>query len=149
MGTVSRRGVLGGAAALAAAALSGCGRDRRRLAASAQQAAAEVEGVAGAELDSEDGANFERFLRGTISLETSDHEAGLAIFDEAMRAIVTVVHDELGEPEAESLRVGGITAVLESGGEITAMELDPDMQAANPRLDRITAGSFYAKYGLG
>ena len=149
MSMVSRRGVLGGVAALAAVALSGCGGERRKLAEAAQAAAVEIDGVSGAELESEDGANFERALRGTLTLETEDHAAGLAVFDEAMRAIVTVVHDELGEPEAESLRVGWITAVLANGGEITAMELEPDMQAATPRLDRITAGSFYAKYGLG
>ena len=70
MSMVSRRGVLGGVAALAAVALSGCGGERRKLAEAAQAAAAEIDGVSGAELESEDGANFERALRGTLTLET-------------------------------------------------------------------------------
>ena len=149
MTMVSRRGLLGGAAALAALALGGCGIRSGRLVEAIEEAANEVEGVSATTLELDTGASFGRHLHGTVSLGTGELEEGLAIFDEAMRAIVTVVHSELDEPEATGLRVGGITGVLSDGQELTPMELEPDLQAANPRLDRITAGSFYGRYGLG
>lgn len=148
---VSRRGLFSGAAAAAAGAaalLSGCGNGREKLVASVEEAAAGVEGVSGVELEMADGATFERLLRGTVSLEAEDRATGLTVFDEAMRGIITVIHEELDEAEATSLRVGWISGALAGGEEITPMELDPDMPAVNPRRDRITAESFYAKYGL-
>ncbi|WP_157773501.1 hypothetical protein [Brachybacterium vulturis] len=145
---VSRRGLLGGAAAVATAVLSGCGVGRKRLVAATEEAAAGVEGVSDVALERSDGANFERLLHGTVSLETADRTTGLAVFDEAMRAIVTVVHAELDDQEARSLRVGGVAGVLDGGEVLTPMDLDPDMSIPNPRLDRVTAGSFYEKYGL-
>jgi len=148
MSMVSRRGLVGGAAALATALLGGCGFGRDALVANLEEAVSEVEGVTEATLELKDGANFERLLAGTVSLGTQDREDALAIFDDAMRAVVTVVHDELGDAEARSVRVGGITGVMDGGEELTPFDLDPDVQAANPRRDRITAESFYAKYGL-
>jgi len=148
MSMVSRRGLLGGALAAAAAVLSGCGRGRAQLVEATEEAASSVEGVSDAALEMADGANFERLLRGTVSLEVEDRAGGIAVFDEAMRGIITVVHEELDEAEAKSLRVGWITGVLPGGEEITPMELGPDLPAANPRRDRITAESFYGKYGL-
>lgn len=145
---VGRRGLLGGAVAAAAAMLSGCGTGRKQLVAAAEEAAESVEGVSGVELETDDGANFEQLLRGTVSLEAEDRSAGLTVFDEAMRGIVTLIHQELSEADAKSLRVGWITGVLAGGEEVTPMELGPDMPAANPRRDRITAESFYSKYGL-
>lgn len=133
---------------MATAVLSGCGVERRRLVAATEEAATGVEGVTDVALEMRDGANFERLLHGTVSLAATDRATGLAGFDEAMRAIVTVIHSELEDQEARSLRVGGITGVLDGGEELTPMELDPDMSIPNPRLDRVTAGSFYEKYGL-
>lgn len=145
---VSRRGLLGGAAAAAAALLSGCGIGRRNLLAATEEAAAGVEGVTGVELELADGANFERLLHGTVSLEAEDRDSGLVLFDQVMREVVTVIHAELDDPEARSLRVGGITAMLGDGDELTPLDLDPDMPGENPRRDRVTAESFYGKYGL-
>lgn len=65
-----------------------------------------------------------------------------------MRAVITVVHDEFADAEARSLRVGWITGVLDGGEELTPSDLAPDIQAENPHRDRITAESFYARYGL-
>ncbi|ASK66559.1 hypothetical protein CFK39_12920 [Brachybacterium avium] len=146
---VSRRGLLGGAAAMATVILGGCGRDRTALVTAAKEAASGVEGVASVELEMADGANFEQLLRGTVALEAKDRDSGLLVFDEAMRSIITVIYEELDEVDATSLRVGWITGVLAGGEEITPMELDPYMPAVNPRRDRITAESFYTKYGLG
>lgn len=145
---VSRRGLLGGAAGAAAALLSGCGIGRRNLLAATEEAAAGVEGVTGVELELADGANFERLLHGTVSLEAEDRDSGLVLFDQVMREVVTVIHAELDDPEARSLRVGGITAMLGDGDELTPLDLDPDMPGENPRRDRVTAESFYGKYGL-
>lgn len=146
---VGRRGLLGGAAAAAAALLSGCGNGGRQLASAAEDAASEVEGVSATELEMVDGATFERLLRGTVTLESEDPDGGLEAFDGAMRAIVTVVHGELDDAEARSVRVGWITGVLASGEELTPIELGPDMPTKTPRRNRITAESFYEKYGLG
>lgn len=148
MSMVSRRGLVGGAAALATALLGGCGIGRDSLVANLEEAVSGVEGVTDVALELNDGANFERMLGGTVSLGTEDRDDALAIFDDAMRAVVTVVHDELGDAEARSIRVGWVTGVLDGGEELTPFDLDPDVQAANPRRDRITAESFYAKYGL-
>jgi hypothetical protein len=151
MSVVSRRGVLGGMAAAAVTVLSGCGRLLRGkdVSTEAEEAAAAVDGVASVELEQKAGANFERLLTGTVSLEAEGRDAGIEVYDEAMRAVITVIHDELEDAEARSLRVGGVSAVLANGEELTSFDLDPDVQAENPRLDRITAESFYAKYGLG
>ncbi|MGO1284373.1 MAG: hypothetical protein ACTHWF_13670 [Brachybacterium sp.] len=145
---VNRRGLLGGVAAAAATLLSGCGIGRGDVLAAAEEAAAGVEGVSGAELELADGANFERLLHGTVTLDAEDRASGLAIFDEVMREVVTVIHAELDDPEARSLRVGGITAVLGDGDDLTPLDLEPDVPGENPRRDRVTAESFYEKYGL-
>ncbi|MGP9537776.1 hypothetical protein ACT3SP_07180 [Brachybacterium sp. AOP43-C2-M15] len=145
---VSRRGLLGGAAAAATALLSGCGSGRKKLVAATEEAAAEVDGVSSAELRMADGATFERLLSGTVSLAAEDREGGLEIFDEVMRRIVTVVHAELAEAEARSLRVGGISGMLDSGEELTPLDLDPDVAGEDPRRDRVTAESLYGRYGL-
>ena len=146
---VSRRGLLGGASAIAAAILSGCGSSgHRKLEDATAEAAAAVEGVSEAELEMVGGANFERLLRGTLSLEPDDRAAGLSVFDQAMRAIITTIHAELNDAEARSLRVGHIIGMLSGGEEISALELGPEIAAENPRLDRITAESFYSRYGL-
>lgn len=145
---VSRRGLLGGAAAAAATLLSGCGIGRSDLLTATEEAAAGVEGVSGAELELADGATFERLLLGTVTLDAEDRASGLTIFDEVMREVVTAIHAELEEAEARSLRVGGITAILGDGDELTPLDLDPDLPGENPRRDRVTAESFYEKYGL-
>lgn len=70
------------------------------------------------------------------------------MYDEAMRATVTVIHDQLDAPTASGLKVGGVSAVLDGGAELTPLDLDPDMPTPDPRLDRVTAESFYEKYGV-
>ncbi|ACU84836.1 MAG TPA: hypothetical protein H9932_12465 [Candidatus Brachybacterium intestinipullorum] len=149
MSMVSRRGILGGAAAAAALLLGACGRGGEKLVEAAEEAATAVDGVSSAELTIADGATFERLLSGTVSLAAGDRAGGLETFDEAMRGIVTTLHAELEDAEARSLRVGGITGILDGGEELTPLDLDPDVVAATPRLDRVTAESFYGRYGLG
>lgn len=148
MSMVSRRGALGAAAA-AALALSGCGLRGRDVSAEAQEAAAAVDGVTAAALEQTTGSRFQRLLRGRIEIAESGHEAGLAVYDDAMRAVVTVLHDRLDDETARRMHVGGITGVLADGAELDALELDPDMPVEDPRLDRVSADTFYARYGLG
>ncbi|MDN5901393.1 MAG: hypothetical protein L0H74_15190 [Brachybacterium sp.] len=145
---VSRRGVLGGATAMATALLGGCGFGSRRLVGATEEAAAAVDGVSEAEFELDIGGTFARLLYGPVSLEAEDRATGLAVFDEAMRAVVTTIHDTLDDSAARSVRVGGITGVLAGGEELSALDLGPETTAENPRLDRITAESFYLKYGL-
>ena len=148
-GMLSRRGALGGIAAAAETVLGGCGLRGEDVSAEAQEAAAAVGGVTSAALEQEVGSRFQRLLRGRIEIAESGREAGLAVYDEAMRAVVTVVHDRLDAETARRMQVGGITGVLADGTELDALELDPDMPVEDPRLDRVSAGAFYARYGLG
>src|SRR5699024_3231333 len=143
-GRLSRRRALGGSAAVAAPVVGG-----EDVSAEAQEAAAAVGGVTSAALEQEVGSRFQRLLRGRIEIAESGREAGLSVYDEAMRAVVTVVHDRLDDQTARRMQVGGITGVLADGTELDALELDPDMPVEDPRLDRVSAGAFYARYGLG
>lgn len=145
---MNRRGLLGGAAALMTVALSSCANGLKDLAENAAEAAKGVDGIDSAELELSGGANFERLLHGTLSVDAADRGSGLPVYDEAMRQIVTVIHDEVEAERATGLRVGGVAAVLASGEELTPLDLDPHMPTSDPRLDRVTAGAFYAKYGL-
>lgn len=146
---MSRRGVVGAGAAVAAMLLSSCGIGRKDLGELTTAAASEVEGISSVELEAAGGANFERILRGTITLAAPDRSSALGAFDEAMRQIVTVIHGQ-GDAETDrTVRVGGVVGLLPDGGELDALDLDPDMPTADPRLDRVTAGSFYEKYELG
>lgn len=147
---VSRRGVLGGVAALAAMTLSGCGRLLwgKDVSAEAQEAAVAVDGVTSATLEQKGGANFETLLSGLLEIAEEDLAAGIDVYDEAMRKIVTVIHDELDEDRAPTLRVGGVRGVLADGTELDVFELDPETKGEDPRLDQITAGSLYSRYGL-
>ncbi len=150
MSMVSRRAALGGVVAAAAMVLSGCGRLLRGkdVSAEAQEAAAAVDGVASVELEQKAGATFERLLSGTVSLEAEDRDAGIDVYDEAMRAIITVVHDRIGGDEARTLRVGWILGVLADGTELDVFVLDPETKGEDPRRDQVTAGSLYSRYGL-
>lgn len=146
---MSRRGVVGAAAAVAAMLLSSCGIGRQDLGRLTTAAVDEVEGISSVDLEMTGGATFERILRGRITLATQDRSSALGVFDEAMRQIVTVIHGQ-GDPDTDrTVQVGGVVAVLPDGGELDALDLDPDMPTADPRLDRVTAGSFYEKYELG
>ncbi|WP_162801479.1 hypothetical protein [Brachybacterium saurashtrense] len=144
---VSRRGLLGGAAALAAA-LSGCSLRGKDVSADAQKAAEAVDGVSSVALEQRAGANFERLLNGRIEIAEEDRATGIAVYDDAMRVIVTVIHDRLDDSEARSLRVGGIMAELADGTELDVFVLDPDTPGEDPRLDQVHAGAFYGRYGL-
>lgn len=144
---VSRRSALSGGATAMALLLSGCGAGRK-VAARAADAAADVPGVASASLEQSQGANFEKLLHGQVVLDASDRATGMAVFDEAMRAIITVIHKELDAPTASGMRVGGIMGLLADGQELTALALGPDMPVEEPRLDRVTAGAFFEKYGV-
>lgn len=145
---VSRRGALGGVAAAAAALLSGCSLRGTDVSADAQEAASAVEGVSSVTLEQKGGANFERLLNGRIGIAEEDRAAGIAVYDEAMRAIVTVIHDRLDDPQDRRMRVGGIFGELADGTELDVFVLDPDLPREDPRLDRVHAGAFYEKYGL-
>lgn len=148
MSMVSRRGALGGAAAAAAMMLSGCGLSGKDVSAEAQEAAAAVDGVTSAVLEQKLGSRFQSLLRGRLEIAESRREAGLAVYDEAMRAVVTVIHDRLDDETARRMQVGGIIGVLAEGVELDALDLDPEMPVEDPRLDRVSAGAFYGRYGL-
>ncbi len=146
---VSRRGALGGIAAAAAMMLSGCGLGVKDVSDDAEEAAAAVDGVTSVTLEQDVGSRFQRLVHGRIEIAESDRETGLAVYDEAMRAIVTVIHDGLDEEIARRMQVGGIFGVLPDGTELNALDLDPDMPVEDPRLDYVSADAFYARYGLG
>lgn len=145
---VSRRGALGSLTGAVTLVLSGCLVAGKDVSDEAAEAAAAVEGVESAELERIVNNSFSKALRGTVVLETSEREVGVRVFDDAMRAIVSVIADQLDGDAASAMKVGGIVARLSGGEELDVLELDPDMPTENPRVDRVSAGAFFEKYGI-
>lgn len=139
---MSRRTLAGAAAAGVGLLLSACGR--RSIDAEVTSAIESVEGVGGTKLESGRTSRFGDAIRGTLSITTGDETAGTEIFDQAMRAAVTTLHDR-GQHE---IIVGGITGVLENGNELTPLALDPEFPTDDHRLEYVTASSLYHRYGL-
>lgn len=141
---MSRRTLMGSALAGAGLLLSACGLGGR-LDGKVAAAVEAVEGVSGTDLDAGRNSRFGTSVTGTISVAASDETTGTEIFDEAMRAAVTVLHEE-GEHD---VIVGGLTGVLEDGTELTPLLLDPEFPTEDHRLEYVTASSLYSRYGLG
>lgn len=146
---VSRRGALGGLTGAVTLVLSGCLFAGKDVSDEAAEAAAAVDGVESAEFERIVNSSFAKALRGTIELETSDRDTGIRVFDEAMRAIVTVIVEELDVEAAPAMKVGNILARLADGEELDVLVLEPDMPTEDPRVDRVSAGAFFEKYGIG
>ncbi|ATG55409.1 hypothetical protein CFK41_11995 [Brachybacterium ginsengisoli] len=146
---VSRRGALGSLTGAVTLVLSGCLVGGKDVSDEAAEAAAAVEGVESAELERFVNNSFSTALRGTVELGTTEREVGVHVFDDAMRAIISVIADELDGDAASGLKVGGIVARLGDGQQLDVLELDPDMPTENPRADRVSAGAFFEKYGIG
>ena len=106
----------------------------------------EVEGVDGCELDSSISGTFQRLLHGRIDLGSDDREVAFEIYDEAMRAVVTTLHD--GDGDDGNITVGGIMGFLAGVEEFTARDLEPDMAVEDYRLEQVGASALYARYGL-
>ncbi|MCS6712305.1 hypothetical protein JSY14_09845 [Brachybacterium sp. EF45031] len=140
---VARRTLMGAALAGAGLVLASCGRGPA-LGPAVGEAMEDVEGVSGADLESGRDNRFRMSVTGTVSLDATDETTGLAIYDEAMRAAVTLLHDR-GE---DDVVVGGITGVLSEVTELDALALDPEFPSEDHRLMYVTASSLYGRYGL-
>lgn len=143
-GRIGRRAVLLGAGTAVASLLAGCSGSRRTR--RVTEAVLEVEGVDGCELDSSISGTFQRLLHGRIDLGSDDRDVAFEIYDEAMRAVVTTLHD--GDGDDGNITVGGIMGFIGGAEEFTVRGLDPDMPVEDYRLDRVTASTLYARYGL-
>ncbi|MBM7499872.1 hypothetical protein JOD52_000712 [Brachybacterium muris] len=141
---MSRRGILGGATALAVAALTGCSVLRKDRAELITDAVLDVDGVTGADLTTGTSSSFSKFVAGTVDCEAESSAAGLAVYDEAMREAVTLLH---GLDESNTV-IGGITGRMPDGTEFTPLELDPAFPTDDHRLDYVVAASLYPRYGL-
>lgn len=141
---MSRRGALGSVGALAAAAMTGCSALRKDRAELITQAVLELPGVASATLRTGTNSRFLPYVAGVVEIDADSHAAGLEVYDEVIRAAVTILHGR-GE---DTTVIGGITGRIPDGTELTAMELDPDFPSDTRRLDGITARILYSRYGL-
>lgn len=141
---MSRRGILGGVGALAAAALTGCSVLRKDRAELITEAVLEIPGVTGASLRTGTNNRFLQYVAGDVEIDADSRSAGLATYDEAIRAAVTILHDR----EEDTTVIGGITGRMADGIELTPLELDPDFPSDSQRLDGITARILYSRYGL-
>lgn len=141
---MSRRGILGGVGALAAAALTGCSVLRKDRAELITEAVLEIPGVTGASLRTGTNNRFLQYVAGDVAIDATSASTGLGIYDDVMRTAVTILH-ERDEPDT---RVGGITGRLPDGTELTALELHPEFPTEDHRLDYVGASSLYSRYGL-
>lgn len=132
------------AGTLAVGPLTGCGgsgRVRR-----VTTAVLEVEGVAGCEIESGMNGTFRRLLHGRIDLGPEERRDAFTIYDDAMRAVVTTLHE--GDETEGNISVGGIMGFLAGVEEFTARDLEPDMAVEDYRLEQVGASALYARYGL-
>lgn len=139
-----RRGVLATLGAGAAVLLGGCMPWRRSLEAAIRAAVEEVPGVTGSALRYTTGAEFSRLVAGTIRLAPTTEGEALDVYDLAMRAVVTVLHDR-DEPD---IVIGGVTGEAADGTTFDPLRLDPEFPTSQHRLDYVSARSLYARYGL-
>lgn len=145
---LSRRVTLAGLAAGVAAALTGCRLGPKDISYAAGEAANAVPGVTSAGFQQSISGTFRTELTGSIGTDVEDRASGLRIFDEAMRAVITVIHAELPGDDGANIVVGWIEGYLNIKADpLTILDLFPDL-ASKPGLDTVAAGSLYAKYGL-
>lgn len=138
-----RRTAISALLASAGLLLSACGREQD-LGDAVARSVQGVHGVADVDLAFRVNSRFGRSLTGSVLIEAEDVRTGTAIYDEAMRAVVTLLH-ERGE---DDVIVGGIRGVLRNGSELDALVLDPELPTAEHRLMYVTASSLYPRYGL-
>lgn len=141
---MSRRGILGGVGALAAAALTGCSVLRKDRAELITEEVSSIDGVSGAKLRTGRDNRFHTYVVGTVDIDSASSAEGFRVYDEVMRAAVTVLH-ERDEPE---VKVGGLNGRLPDGTEITAVGLDPEMPTEDFPLELVSAESLFPRYGL-
>lgn len=143
-----RRVVLGALVGAAMLGASGCGFDDRRLVRACEEAVAAVDVVRAVEFEARTGAEFKQSLVGVIELDAAGRSEVIAAYDRAMRAFVTVIHDEYDDLAGDRV-MGAVVGRGTDGAEIdprVLLTLKPGEQM--PRLDAIAASSFYARYGL-
>ena len=141
---MSRRGMLGGVGALAAAALTGCSVLRKDRAELITEEVSSIDGVSGAKLKTGRDNRFHTYVVGMVDIDAASSAERFRVCDEVMRTAVTVLH-ERDEPE---VKVGGLNGRLPDGTEITAVELDPDMPTEDFPLELVSAESLFPRYGL-
>lgn len=138
---MSRRGILGGAAALAAATLAACGSSND-VQDACIAAAEQVDGVKSCDLGFVSGATFEKAMRGAITTDADSRSAAVDVFGRAMEAIAGTAVTE-GDAESERNRVvGAVTALTAEGEELTVWDLRPDLQSSKGRLDAVLVSDF-------
>lgn len=133
---MSRRGLVAGAAAVGALALSGCApwSLQRR----ANRAAESVDGVETSELSLGTGGTFQSQMSGEIHCSVGESELE-AVFDQAWQEVVTLLHgsDDGGR------HVQGVTAIGDDGAVI-----GPSTWIPSSERNHIAIHDFFERYGL-
>lgn len=134
---VSRRGLVAGAASMGAVLLGGCGPGslQRRV----NRAAEAVEGVQSSDLSVDVGGTFESRISGEIRCSVPEDELE-PVFDEAWRAVVTILHDA----DEGSRDVRRIVAFGHDGSD-----LGPTMWIPEEERNSVVIADFYDRYELG
>ena len=134
---MGRRSVFGAVGvALATAVLSGCGGPKR--AKDWEDAITKVEGVTGAHLERVTGAEFQRFVRGTIETEGEHRAETLRIYGAAMHALAQAA----AASGDEELICGAVVGRGRYGHEVNPFDLRPDLELERKRLDAVGLKDF-------
>lgn len=147
--TITRRGLLGLGAAAGLAAVGGCAL-LPNLGKRCTRAAEKVDRVVSANLETSVGGTFQSYLNGVIVLDAAGAADVLAVFDEAMRAVVTTIHRVEGPERGVHRRIGWITGYGSDGTEVDPTALAPGQPPASPgNREYFGASLLYERYGLG
>lgn len=138
---VSRRGVLGGLAAISAAVLGACGRGG--LEARLNDAVGGVDGVTSSALEEVSRDLGAGGVAGVIETDAAGAAAVVPVFDAAMEQLVRVLIDERAEPGRYLLDT--VSARAMDGSIVLAHELAEGFSST----DELRAATFIEKYGLG
>lgn len=157
---INRRALLAVAVGGVAVGLSGCDRISRLTDTKGRllsREAGRVEGVESAEIRVKREAEFRPYAIGTISLDAADRAGVLAGYERAMRAVITIIHDNAdfngGSIVVERIEGVGASTPDQSRVRVTLKDLgirgrrETDF-TGKPRRGLIYAASCYDHFGL-
>lgn len=131
-----RRGLLSGAAAAGAMLLSGCGPMSRES--RVNRAAEKIDGVDSSQLSVGTGGTLGPQISGEVRCAVDEAELG-AVFDEAWKAVVTLLHDA----DDGARKVQGVRAISDDGAII-----GPETWLPKGHSGYVAIFDFYERYGL-
>lgn len=121
---------------------------RAQLAERARRAVGEVDGVRSVQLVLTRTGSFRTTLQGEIALEATERAEALCVYDAAMGAVVSLLHEAELAPWGPEVGIGAIRGLLPTGDELTGKDIAPRLPGRGVPLPEITAGAFASRYGL-